>query len=96
MELLTTAAVLGGLYVASNQKGKIETPQEDVITEGFTQRLPGTDIPRENYPIIAPVSKDNINYYEDSNQVTDKYFDQTVYQNALYPQQYGSLLWSKD
>jgi hypothetical protein len=82
MELLTTAAVLGGLYVASNQKGKIETPQEDVITEGFTQRLPGTDIPRENYPIIAPVSKDNINYYEDSNQVTDKYFDQTVYQNA--------------
>ena len=83
MELLTTAAILGGLYVASNQEGKIETPEKEVVTEGFTEKLPGTDLHRVNYPVIAPVSKDNINYYEDSNQATDKYFDQTNYQNTV-------------
>jgi len=79
MDLAIPLAVLGGLYFMAND-GKEQ--DQSAKKEGFTDRLPGTKIPQVNFPILAPMSKDNINLYPDSNQSTDKYFDQSVYQGV--------------
>ena len=81
MDLFLPLAVLGSLYVMANEKDEKQADAE-VGKEGFASRLPGTEIPSVNYPIVAPVSSDNINLYADPNQATDKYFDQSVYQGV--------------
>lgn len=86
MELAIPLVALGGFYVISNQSKK----------EGYENmgkndnNLPNTHIPAKNYPTLAPVSKSNVERYPNSNAVTDKYYDEQVYEKvANKPDQFG-------
>ena len=63
---------LGGLYAIANQK-------ECKKMEGF-ENLPNTNLPVKNYPIQNTSLSKNVNKYPDANQATDKFFNQSVYQ----------------
>jgi hypothetical protein len=76
---------LGSLYVMSNQeKNKKEDIKESYTNmTGIKNRLPGVNppIPIKNFPITEPVKKsNNIGYYPNPNQVTDKYYDESMYE----------------
>lgn len=76
-EIAIPLIALGGMYIMSNQKNK----------EGYTNMvrqenaLPGINppIPPINYPTTAPVSKSNVEYYPNPNQITDKYYKPDLY-----------------
>ena len=70
---------LGGMYIMQNQK--------KTRTEGLTNMtqvrnpLPGVTPPiaSVNYPVTAPVSTQNVKYYANPHQTTDKFFDKKNY-----------------
>ena len=79
MELAIPLLALGGLYVISNQTNKTPVPRE-----GFSNsKKPYID---QTYPTNYPVSNDeellDTDYkYANPNTATDKYFNQTTFQN---------------
>ena len=97
MELAIPLVALGGMYVISNQtKNKeglkkktdgfnnmgIRTNLQEKSPESkFSNYLPNTNIPPQNYPIMNNKELiDNVQEYPNPNTATDKYFNQNAYQ----------------
>jgi hypothetical protein len=95
MELAIPLLALGGMYVISNQSNdndvskKIykETQNKRPTTDGFTNMgkktnyLPNVISDPQNYPIMNDKELiDTAQNYPNPNVATDKYFDQSVYQ----------------
>ena len=79
-EIALPLVALGGLYLVSNQKKEKENfanlPTEHTY---YTSPPHPTVIPKvKNFPITAPVTKDNPRKYSKPNQVTDKYYSNNV------------------
>mgnify|MGYP000009858702 CR=1 FL=1 len=87
MELAIPVLALGGLYIMSNQKEEeVDTYSAETGREGFQNSdatLPNMNVPTVNYPITSLSSAGTVNEYRNSNQATDKYHDQTVYEDNL-------------
>ena len=93
MELALPLVALGGLYIVSNQDNKEETTKKSVAprkvgAETFTSMgkpanyIPNTNIPPENYPITNNKEvSGTTEMYPNPNTSTDKYFNQTSFQN---------------
>ena len=95
MELAIPLVALGGLYVISNQKEGfkkkskenfnnmgIKTNLQEKTTESrFSNYLPNTNVPPQNYPIMNNKELiDNVEEYPNPNVATDKYFNQNMYE----------------
>jgi len=93
MELAIPLIALGGMYVISNQSSQnnnnnLANQNKNVSKETFTNMgkqpnyLPNTNIPPQNYPITnINQANDTLQQYPNPNQATDKYFNQSVYEN---------------
>tara|TARA_Y200000002_G_scaffold382005_1_gene397648 strand:+ start:2063 stop:3877 length:1815 start_codon:yes stop_codon:yes gene_type:complete len=93
MELAIPLVALGGLYVVSNQNNQIEKTKKNIKTkektpESFTNMgkkknyIPNANIPAQNYPVQNNKElSDTVNLYANPNTSTDKYVNQTYYQN---------------
>lgn len=93
MELAIPLIALGGMYVISNQNNKQE-PKENFNNMGirtnlqqktndskFSNYLPNTNNPPQNYPIMNNKELiDNVQEYPNPNSATNKYFDQNTYE----------------
>ena len=54
------------------------------MTKGVVNNLPNTDIPAQNYPTLNKKDlNNNVYYYQNPNEASDKYFNQTVYENRV-------------
>jgi hypothetical protein len=76
-EIALILGSLGAAYIASNRNsngGGCGT------REGFggSRRLPNTNIPTTNYPIIRPDTGSNVNEYNNPNTATDRYYARDV------------------
>ena len=97
MELAIPLVALGGLYVISNQKegltkkskskenfnnmGIKTNLQEKTPESRFSNYLPNTNVPPQNYPIMNNKELiDNVEEYPNPNVATDKYFNQNMYE----------------
>ena len=95
MELAIPFIALGGLYVISNQNSQNQNQNQNYkkkvrFTENreeFTNMgrsgnyLPNTNIPPQNYPVTNYKELDDtVQNYPNPNTVTDKYFDQNLYE----------------
>lgn len=95
MELAIPFIALGGLYVISNQnsqnqnqnqnykkKVRFSDNKEEFTNMGKTGNyLPNTEIPPQNYPVTNYRELDDtVQNYPNPNTVTDKYFDQNLYE----------------
>ena len=97
MELAIPLVALGGMYVISNQTKNKEglkrktdafnnmgirtNLQESTPESNFSNYLPNTNIPPQNYPIMNNKELiDNVQEYPNPNTATDKYFNQNAYQ----------------
>jgi len=97
MELAIPLVALGGMYVISNQNkegltSKVKKEnfnnmgirtnlQEKTPESRFSNYLPNTNVPPQNYPIMNNKELiDNVQEYPNPNKATDKYFNQNVYQ----------------
>jgi len=93
MELAIPLVALGGMYVISNQnnasknksnsKKKVRFDKKESFTNmgRKTNYLPNTEIPPQNYPITNEKELlDTTNHYPNPNVMTDKYFDQNLFQ----------------
>ena len=83
--------VLGSWYIIANQDKK---NTENFVNMGKPKNaLPGVNPPEpvRNYPTTADVSKDNIKYYREPNQTTDKFFNDTVYDRVEITNPPGSV-----
>jgi hypothetical protein len=97
MELAIPLVALGGMYVISNQTKNKEglkrktdafnnmgirtNLQEKTPESKFSNYLPNTNIPPQNYPIMNNKELiDNVQEYPNPNTATDKYFNQNAYQ----------------
>jgi hypothetical protein len=86
MELAIPLIALGGMYIISNQKEdnkKKQIMRENFETAGqYTNYLPNTNIPPQNYPVLVEKEViDVTNHYANPNTATDKYFNQNSYEN---------------
>ena len=90
MELAIPLIALGGMYIISNKssdnkKCNSSTNKENFSTMGKkTNYLPNVNIPSQNYP-VTNINEliDTVQEYSNPNQATDKYFDQTYYENQV-------------
>jgi hypothetical protein len=90
MELAIPLVALGGMYVISNQKKSKENfnnmgiktnLQEKTPESRFSNYLPNTNVPPQNYPIMNNKELiDNVQEYPNPNVATDKYFNQNMYE----------------
>jgi len=97
MELAIPLVALGGMYVISNQTQNKEglkkksdsftnmgirtNLQEKTPESKFSNYLPNTNVPPQNYPIMNNNELiDNVQEYPNPNKATDKYFNQNVYE----------------
>jgi len=90
MELAIPLVALGGMYVISNQKKPKENfnnmgiktnLQEKTPESRFSNYLPNTNVPPQNYPIMNNKELiDNVQEYPNPNVATDKYFNQNMYE----------------
>ena len=90
MELAIPLVALGGMYVISNQKKPKENfnnmgiktnLQEKTPESRFSNYLPNTNVPPQNYPIMNNKELiDNVEEYPNPNVATDKYFNQNMYE----------------
>ena len=94
MELALPLVALGGLYIVSNQDKKEENAKQvikkKVANETFTNMgkptnyIPNTDIPPANYPVTNNKElAHTTELYPNPNTSTDKYFNQTYYQDEV-------------
>jgi len=84
MELAIPLLALGGIFVISNQR---QSKSKSNKMEGFTQSkkanyLPNVEIIPQNYPVTNQAENQSSSAYAymNPNQATDKYFDQTKYE----------------
>jgi len=81
MEVAIPVVALGALYVISNQKKRENFEEREAKKE---QELPNTYIPPVNYPVQTYGELgDNVNYYQNPNAATDKYYQQDSYEKAI-------------
>lgn len=92
MELAIPLVALGGMYIISNQNKKDGSEsfnnmgvrsnlQEKTPESRFSNYLPNTNVPPQNYPIMNNKELiDNVQKYPNPNAATDKYFNQNVYE----------------
>lgn len=80
-ELAIPLIALGSMYIISNHdKIKQEKNKESFIgMKESSKKLPNTEEIPDNYPLLNPVSNDNIRVFPNANQFTDKYFDPATY-----------------
>lgn len=104
-EIAIPLALLGGMYILSNQednkhviKTEQNTNKNDAYhnVEGFQngQELPNVKSPPQNFPINGTSELiNNVQYYPSENTASDKYFQQSVYENKTdeISQTYTSL-----
>lgn len=95
-EIAIPMALLGGMYILSNQESKNSSNRKK-INENFqanrdtppsrqkqiiASKTP--TIPQQNYPVVGTIGKAELksspNYYPSPNTATDRYFQQTVYE----------------
>jgi hypothetical protein len=90
MEFAIPILALGGLYVVSNQDNstKNRKDRDRKRIEKFTNMgakknyLPNTDVPPQNYPVPNENQiTETVQKYNNPNVASDKYFDQTSYEN---------------
>ena len=96
MELAIPLIALGSMYIVSNQssnnsdgsqKRRLEKGIKNI--EGYqnlnnTKILPNTTTPPQNYPITdLEQLKDTVQKYENPNTITDRYFNQGLYENSV-------------
>jgi hypothetical protein len=77
-ELAIPLIALGGMYVISKQDNKEHKVKEQFTNMGKvgTHNLAyPTPTPDVNYPNVSQVTPDNVMYYENANQITDRYFN---------------------
>ena len=96
MELAIPLVALGGMYVISNQNkdssntktkenfnnmGIRTNLQEKLPESRFSNYLPNTNVPPQNYPIMNNKELiDTVQEYPNPNKATDKYFNQNAYE----------------
>ena len=81
MEVAIPVVALGALYVISNQKKKENFEEREAKKE---QELPNTNVPPVNYPVQTYGELgQNVNYYQNPNAATDKYYQQDSYEKAI-------------
>jgi hypothetical protein len=90
-EVAIPLALLGGMYILSNQNNnesmsnkKQKETESKKHHEGFQsgQSLPNMNTPPQNFPINGTSElKENVQYYPSENTATDRYFQQSVYEN---------------
>ena len=79
MELAIPLLCLGGLYVISNQNNP---SQRENFETGKKSMLPNVDPLVQNYPVLNQKELvDNTSAYLSPNNATDKYFNQTYFEN---------------
>jgi len=96
MELAIPLIALGSMYIVSNQSSNnSESSQKRRLEKGIkniegyqnlnnTKILPNTTTPPQNYPITdLEQLKDTVQKYEDPNTITDRYFNQGLYENSV-------------
>lgn len=95
MEIAIPLIALGGMYVISNKDkntnrtkdgfnnmGIRTNLQEKTPESRFSNYLPNTSVPPQNYPIMNNKELiDTVQEYPNPNTATDKYFNQNVYEN---------------
>ena len=77
-ELAIPLIALGGMYVISKQDNKEHKVKEQFTNMGKVgnhHSIYPTPTPDVNYPNVSQVSPDNVMYYENANQTTDRYFN---------------------
>lgn len=88
MELAIPLVALGGMYIISNQNKDKDNIVTKETAEPFnnmgirnTAKLPNTNIPPQNYPIMNNKELiDTVQNYPNPNVATDKYFNQNLYE----------------
>jgi len=91
MELAIPLIALGGMYVISNQQPSQScNNKKNIRHENFTNMgsnpnyLPNTNIPPQNFP-VSNLNQlvDTVQEYHNPNAATDKYFNQSLYQDKV-------------
>jgi hypothetical protein len=97
MELAIPLLALGGMYIVSNQQQsqscndkKNTQNSQKMRQENFSNMgsnpnyLPNTNIPPQNYP-VSNLNQlvDTVQEYHNPNSATDKYFNQSLYQDKV-------------
>ena len=73
-ELAIPILALGSLYVVSQNEKKRKENYANLNKKNIAT----------NYPMPAPVTENNsLNYYPNSNQTTDKYFNQSQFDDTI-------------
>ena len=82
MELAIPIIALGGLFIVGNQRRK-HNKKDNFESMGKPQNyLPNVDTLPQNYPVVnVNELVDTVQEYPNPNQATDKYFDQTYFEN---------------
>lgn len=82
MEIAIPLIALGGMFVVSNSKSKNSGKEKFNNMGRNSQELPNTHIPPQNFPVVNDRELiDTTQKYPNPNTATDKYFDQTYYEN---------------
>jgi len=83
MEVAIPLVALGAMYVISNQD-KRESFQQRMPPHKMEQELPNTKIPAVNFPVQTHSELPaNVQYYENANAATDKYYQQDAYEKSV-------------
>ena len=82
MELAIPIIALGGLFIVGNQRKK-NTKKDNFESMGKPKNyLPNVDTLPQNYPVVnVGELVDTVQEYPNPNQATDRYFDQTYFEN---------------
>ena len=82
MELAIPIIALGGLFIVGSQRRK-NNKKDNFESMGKPQNyLPNVDNLPQNYPVVNMGELvDTVQEYQNPNQATDKYFDQSYFQN---------------
>jgi len=80
MELAIPIIALGGLFIVGNQK---KNKKDNFESMGKPRNyLPNVDILPQNYPVVnVGELVDTVQEYQNPNQATDRYFNQTYFEN---------------
>ena len=82
MELAIPIIALGGLFIVGNQRRKHNKKDNFESMGKPTNYLPNVDTLPQNYPVVnVNELVDTVKEYPNPNQATDKYFDQTYFEN---------------
>jgi len=77
-EIAIPLMALGGMYIMSNQN-KNKEGYTNMTNQKNELSNVNPPVPPINYPTLASVSKENVKYYPNPNQITDKYYKDDLY-----------------